>query len=131
MIFLKKIKEKIILNKKNEQAFYEIALTEFSTGEKRSGLWAMALAKSEGVIEKANALYIGLLAEEIKNDEYLESNKIENEQRIEKLIKSEREKEFNRVKKVVENLKKEQEKERKKLIDPRFKEEQPFLKKDH
>ena len=131
MIFLKKTKEKIIPHKKNEQAFYETALTEFLTGEKRSGLWAMALAKSEGVMEKANALYIGLLAEEIKNDEYLEASKIENEQRIAKLIESEREKEFNRVKKIEENLKKEQEKEKKKLIDPRFKEEQPFLKKEH
>jgi len=131
MIFLKKIKEKIILNKKNEQAFYEAALTEFSTGKKRPGLWAMALAKSEGVMEKANALYIGLLAEEIKNDEYLEASKIKNEQKIAKLIESEREKEFNRVKKVIENLKKEQEKEKKKLIDPRFKQEQPFLKKEH
>ena len=102
MIF-KKIKEKIILHKKNEQIFYELALTEFSTGNKRPGLWAMALSKSEGSIEKANALYIGLLAEEIKSDEYLEATKLE----------------------------KEKQKEMKKLIDPRFKEPQPYLKKEH
>ena len=48
------------------------------TGTKRTGLWAMALSKSDGSLEKANALYIGLLAEEIKSDLYLEE--IENEQ---------------------------------------------------
>jgi hypothetical protein len=105
MIF-KKIKEKIILHKKNEQIFYELALTEFSTGNKRPGLWAMALSKSEGSIEKANALYIGLLAEEIKSDEYLEATKIE-------------------------AIEKEKQKEMKKLIDTRFKEPQPYLKKEH
>lgn len=56
---------------------YELALAEFSTGKKRIGLWAIALSKADGSIEKANALYIGLLAEEIKNDEYLEANKIQ------------------------------------------------------
>ena len=131
MSFFKKLKANMIINKKNEQTFYELAIREIATGQKRTGLWAIALSKSDGSLDKAHALYIGLLAEEIKNDEYLEASKIENEQRIAKLIESEREKEFNRVKKIVENLKKEQEKEKKKLIDPRFKEEQPFLKKEH
>lgn len=36
----------------------------------------MALSKADRSIEKANALYIGLLAEEIKSNEYLEANKI-------------------------------------------------------
>lgn len=85
MIF-KKIKEKIILHKKNEQIFYELALTEFSTGNKRPGLWAMALSKSEGSIEKANALYIGLFAGEIKNDEYLASNKMQEIEKKKNLI---------------------------------------------
>jgi hypothetical protein len=124
MTFLKKIKEKIIINKKNEQVFYELALVEFSTGKKRTGLWAMALSKSDGSIEKANALYIGLLAEEIKNDEYLEANKIQEIERKEKLLELEQEKELNLVQK-------KREKEMKKLIDPRFKDPQPFLKKKH
>lgn len=124
MSFLKKIKEKIIINKKNEQVFYELALVEFSTGKKRTGLWAMALSKSDGSIEKANALYIGLLAEEIKNDEYLETNKMQEIERIEKLLKLEQEKELHRVQK-------EREKEMKKLIDPRFKDPQPYLKRKH
>lgn len=124
MSFLKKIKEKIIINKKNEQVFYELALAEFSTGKKRTGLWAMALSKSDGSIEKANALYIGLLAEEIKNDEYLEANRMQEIERREKLLQLEQEKELNR-------LQVEKEKEMKKLIDPRFKDPQPFLKKKH
>lgn len=124
MIFLKKIKEKIITSKKNEQVFYELALAEFSTGSKRAGLWAMALSKSDGSIEKANALYIGLLAEEIKNDEYLASNKMQEIEKKEKLLQLEQVKELNR-------LQKEREKEMKKLIDPRFKDPQPYLKKKH
>ena len=124
MSFLKKVKEKIIINKKNEQVFYELALTEFSTGEKRTGLWAMALSKSDGSIEKANALYIGLLAEEIKNDEYLEANRMQEIERREKLLQLEKEKELNR-------LQVEKEKEMKKRRDPRFKDPQPLLKKKH
>lgn len=130
MIF-NKIKKKIILHKKNEQIFYELALTEFSTGDKRPGLWAMALSKSEGSIEKANALYIGLLAEEIKSDEYLEANKIEAIEKQQCLLQVKREKELNRVKKIVDKLEKEKQKEMKKLIDPRFKEPQPYVKKEH
>ncbi len=110
MSFFKKMKEKIILNKKTEQIFYELALIEFSTGNKRLGLWAMALSKSDGSIEHADALYIGLLAEEIKNDEYLESNKIEEMEKQQYLLQLQKEKEM------------------KKLIDPRFKNPQPYVK---
>lgn len=91
----------------------------------------MALSKSEGSIEKANALYIGLLAEEIKSDEYLEANKIEAIEKQQCLLQVKREKELNRVKKIVDKLEKEKQKEMKKLIDPRFKEPQPYVKKEH
>lgn len=124
MSFFKKFKEKIILNKKNEQVFYELALNEFSSGIKRTGLWAMAISKSEGSIEKANSLYIGLLAEEIKNDHYLEANKIDRLEKQQHLFQLECEKEL-------EKLEKEKQKKMKKLIDPRFKEPQPFVKKEH
>ncbi|WP_436899656.1 hypothetical protein [Acinetobacter gyllenbergii] len=82
------------------------------------------MSRSDGSIEKANALYIGLLAEEIKNDEYLEANRMHEIERREKLLQLEQEKELNR-------LQVEKEKEMKKLIDPRFKDPQPFLKKKH
>lgn len=123
MIF-NKIKEKLILHKKNEQIFYELALSEFSTGSKRPGLWAMALSKSDGSIEKANALYIGLLAEEIKNDEYLESTKIKATNKQQHYLQLEKEKELNKAQKLLE-------KEMEKRIDPRFKEPQPYIKKEH
>ncbi|MFH7411003.1 hypothetical protein [Acinetobacter variabilis] len=91
----------------------------------------MALSKSEGSIEKANALYIGLLAEEIKSDEYLEATKIEAIEKQQYLLQVESEKELNRMQKIVDKLEKEKQKEMKKLIDPRFKEPQPYLKKEH
>ena len=96
MSFFKKIKENIILNKKNEQRFYELAIEEIMTGTKRTGLWAMALSKSDGSLEKANALYIGLLAEEIKSDLYLEE--IENEQLQKQLLLTEKVKKLEREK---------------------------------
>ncbi len=46
----------------------------------------MALSKSDGSIEKANALYIGLFAGEIKNDEYLASNKMQEIEKKKNLI---------------------------------------------
>lgn len=67
MSFFKKLKANMIINKKNEQTFYELAIREIATGQKRTGLWAIALSKSDGSLDKAHALYIGLLAEEIKN----------------------------------------------------------------
>ena len=77
MSFFKKLKANMIINKKNEQTFYELAIREIATGQKRTGLWAIALSKSDGSLDKAHALYIGLLAEEIKNDIYLEEIKNE------------------------------------------------------
>ncbi|MDM1465434.1 hypothetical protein [Myroides odoratimimus] len=86
----------MILNKKNEQRFYELAIEEIMTGTKRTGLWAMALSKSDGSLEKANALYIGLLAEEIKSDLYLEE--IENAQPQKQLLLTEKVKKLEREK---------------------------------
>ena len=74
----------MIINKKNEQTFYELAIREIATGQKRTGLWAIALSKSDGSLDKAHALYIGLLAEEIKNEE-LRKNELVLAKEIEKL----------------------------------------------
>ena len=141
----------MIINKKNEQTFYELAIREIATGQKRTGLWAIALSKSDGSLDKAHALYIGLLAEEIKNDIYLEEIKNEelrkNElvlaKEIEKLeeIRSRKQKiieqEVHKEKKsnipsIFEEMDKQKEEELKAQgirIDPRFKSPQPVLKK--
>ena len=82
----------MIKNKKNEQTFYELAIREIATGQKRTGLWAIALSKSDGSLDKAHALYIGLLAEEIKNDIYLEEIKNEELRKNELVLAKEIEK---------------------------------------
>ena len=82
----------MIINKKNEQTFYELAIREIATGQKRTGLWAIALSKSDGSLDKAHALYIGLLAEEIKNDIYLEEIKNEELRKNELVLAKEIEK---------------------------------------
>jgi hypothetical protein len=92
MSFFKKLKANMIINKKNEQTFYELAIREIATGQKRTGLWAIALSKSDGSLDKAHALYIGLLAEEIKNDIYLEEIKNEELRKNELVLAKEIEK---------------------------------------
>jgi len=92
MSFFKKFKANMIINKKNEQTFYELAIKEIATGQKRTGLWAIALSKSDGSLDKAHALYIGLLAEEIKNDIYLEEIKNEELRKNELVLAKEIEK---------------------------------------
>ena len=44
----------------NEELIYESIATEIENGKMRKGIWAMALAKSQGNIDKTNALYIEL-----------------------------------------------------------------------
>lgn len=51
-----------------EEKLYEQVVSELINGEKRSGLWAKALANSNGIEEKAKALYIQYRVQSIKDE---------------------------------------------------------------
>ena len=51
-----------------EEQLYEQVVVELSTGKKRDGLWAKALANSDGIEEKAKALYIQYRVQSIKDE---------------------------------------------------------------
>ena len=51
-----------------DEPLYEQVLSELENGQKRNGLWAKALANSDGLIEKANALYIQYRFQSIKDE---------------------------------------------------------------
>lgn len=87
MEFLKKIKDRQIIDKKEEQLFYQMAIEEISKGQKRSALWAIALAKSDGDLNKAEAIYIGLLAEEYRDDIYLAQREEESKNKATQKLK--------------------------------------------
>lgn len=61
------IKKAIISNRAEETILYEYVLDELEDGYKVRGLWAKALAMSEGDENKANALYMQYRVQNIKD----------------------------------------------------------------
>lgn len=51
-----------------EEQLYEQVVTELSQGQRRDGLWAKALSNSDGIEEKAKALYIRYRVQSIKDE---------------------------------------------------------------
>ena len=51
-----------------EEQLYEQVALELTRGQKRDGLWAKALADSNGIAEKAKALYIQYRVQSIKDE---------------------------------------------------------------
>jgi len=51
-----------------EEQLYEQVVQELSNGQRRDGLWAKALANSDGLEEKAKALYIRYRVQSIKDE---------------------------------------------------------------
>lgn len=72
MKFASFIKQKIINTRLHEEKLYEHVYEEVKQGIRRDGLWAKALASSEGNEAKAKSLYLQLrvqsLADEMKID---------------------------------------------------------------
>lgn len=60
-----------------EEQLYEQVVNELATGQRRNGLWAKAIANSNGQDEKAKALYIQYRVQSLR-DEY-ELLHVENE----------------------------------------------------
>lgn len=68
MSFWKKMKQTTIANRLIEEKLYEQVLHEFESGVRRDGLWAKAFQKSNGDVQKANALYIEYRVQSIKDE---------------------------------------------------------------
>ena len=51
-----------------EEQLYEQVVVELSNGQKRTGLWAKALANCDGVEERAKSLYIQYRVQSIKDE---------------------------------------------------------------
>ena len=61
-----------------EEKFYEQVIEELANGDRRNGLWAKALANSNGIEDKAKSLYLQYRVRSIK-DEIEISEKIKKE----------------------------------------------------
>lgn len=65
MDILKSIKSKVALDRLKEEKIYEFVLKEFEQGVRREGLWAKAIAKSDGNESKVKSLYIEYRAQSV------------------------------------------------------------------
>ena len=61
MSFWKTARDRVVLGRLTEEAFFAQAAEEMSRGVRRDGLWAKAIALSEGSESLARSKYIGLL----------------------------------------------------------------------
>lgn len=82
------LKDKVVLKRKEDEAFYAAALNEFSAGKIRTGLMAKAMAKCKGNESEARAEYISLLTQAIRDDHYLHARTLEEERRAADLIQA-------------------------------------------
>ncbi|HQR69911.1 MAG TPA: hypothetical protein PLE54_04865 [Burkholderiaceae bacterium] len=85
------VRDVFIAKRIDEQIIYAEALREIESGVRRDGLWAKAVASSNGDEPKAKSAYICLVAAAIRDDQYLlrrvaqdQALKLEREQREER-----------------------------------------------
>lgn len=82
----KKFKQKSAVNRIVEEQLYDIVAKEIKNGNIREGLWAKALAKSEGDQERANSLYIEYRVQSLKDEleliEFIKKEKNEENKKI-------------------------------------------------
>lgn len=82
-----KFKTSNAIGRLSEEKLYEQVAQELKAGKKREGIWVKAMAKSDGSLNKAEALYIEFRVQAIKDDNNLASvqsklkqNKLKQEQ---------------------------------------------------
>ncbi|AKO53503.1 hypothetical protein ABA45_14665 [Marinobacter psychrophilus] len=63
-----KFRRKSAAARLQEEQLYEQVIQELSHGEKRGGLWAKALANSDGSEQRAESLYIRYRVQSIKDE---------------------------------------------------------------
>ena len=107
-----KFKDQLKLNSAKSRLFeeriYELVSKEIESGQKRAGLWAKALATSDGSEERAKSKYIKLRVQSMKDELELD---MEKQRAFEEHIKEQTEQnilseEEKRIKKLSEDLKK-------------------------
>jgi len=89
MAFWNLVQDRLVINRKEDEAFYAAALGEFQSGQIRAGLMAKAMAESEGDEQKAKSSYIRLLAAAIRDDHYLHNRTTEEMLRAARRIEAE------------------------------------------
>jgi len=62
------IKKKMIVSRLQDEILYEYVLDEMETGTKARGLWAKAIAHSDGNDSKATSLYMQFRVQSIKDE---------------------------------------------------------------
>lgn len=68
MSLLSKVRTSVALDRKAEEALYEMALDEFEAGDIRRGLWAQALAEAQGDEARAKGCYLKLRVRAMQDD---------------------------------------------------------------
>lgn len=79
MGLLTKARTTIALNRKAEEALYEMALDEYEAGDIRRGLWAQALAEASGEESRAKGLYLKLRVRAMQDDSAIVSEVLRRE----------------------------------------------------
>jgi hypothetical protein len=77
-VFMKvfeKFKKKVAEHRLNEEKIYAAVLNEMQQGIRREGLWAKAIAKSEGNENKAKSFYLEYRAQSLADELQEEQNK--------------------------------------------------------
>lgn len=61
------IKKKLIINRTQDEILYEYVLDEMEAGIKVKGLWAKAIAHSDGIEAKVISIYMQFRVQDIKD----------------------------------------------------------------
>ena len=96
-----------ILNKApnpKEEALYQQVYEELELGRKRKGLWAKALAKCKGDIDRAESIYIELRVDSLRNEDKYEAQRIAYENKQAKREEKERKEERNELKRAARKI---------------------------
>jgi hypothetical protein len=92
MSWLNKIKYDAISSRLLDENIYAQVLSEIENGQRRDGLWAKALANSDGSNEKAKSIYIKYRADSIRDEIALAAKhkEVDKAGKVEKVEKAKR-----------------------------------------
>ena len=105
-----------IFQRKHETYLYELVMEEIAKNERQKGIWGQAIVKSNGDEKKAEAEYIKLRVESLKDElEIQEQEEIEKatiQEELDKIAKEEKEKKAKEKAKTKQQIKLEKENEK-------------------
>jgi hypothetical protein len=76
MGFWSNTQDRLVVGRKVEEQLYSQALNELESGVRRDGLWAKALAASEGDDARAKAQYISLVVQALKDETHMQKRSL-------------------------------------------------------